>query len=65
MRRGDKRGRHTGFERVPKHRGLGSEEGDHGVLESKHRVHFSFLYIPFSKHFMISTLLVVLIFIMF
>ena len=50
---------------LPEHRGLGSEEGDDGVVGSKHRVHFSFLFIPFSKHFMILTLMVVPIFIMF
>ena len=37
----------------------------HGVLGSSHRVHFSFLSIPFSKHLIILTLMVVSISIMF
>ena len=37
----------------------------HRVLGSSHRLHFSFLSIPFSKHLMILTLMVVSISIIF
>ena len=50
---------------VSKAKRFGSEESDDRVLGSKHRVHFSFLFILFCKHFMILTLMVILIFIMF